>query len=64
MYVIKNKRLKNFLYALGFNYIKDQDVTGQHEFIYLFPNTQELRYAITFYTDFKNSKLTKMQPTP
>jgi len=54
-YVIKNKRLKDYLYALGFDYEKVPDRTGKQEFVYLFPNTDILNDAISYYTDFKKN---------
>ncbi|OSA70274.1 hypothetical protein B2H86_08820 [Clostridium botulinum] len=52
MYVIKNKRLKNYLYSLGLDYKTQKDKTGKQDYIYLFNDTEELRKAITFYTEF------------
>lgn len=54
MYVIKNKRLRDYLYCLGFNFKTQIDRTGRTDYVYLFPNTKELKEAITFYTSFKN----------
>lgn len=54
MYVIKNNRLKNYLYALGFNFEVQEDRTGQQEKVYLFKKSNMLLEAITYYTDFKN----------
>lgn len=52
MYVIKNKRLKNYLYNLGLDYKAQKDKIGKQDYIYLFKDTEELRKAITFYTEF------------
>ncbi|MHB8034892.1 hypothetical protein CF069_13325 [Clostridium botulinum] len=56
MYVIKNIRLKNYLYSLGLSYRKQIDKTGKQDYIYLFTDTKELRQAITFYTEFHKDK--------
>jgi hypothetical protein len=53
-YVIKNSRLKDFLYNLGFNFRQVPDQTKKQDWIWLFPNTEQLKEAITFYTKFKS----------
>lgn len=53
-YVVKHERLKAYLYTLGFDYKKDKDKTGKQDYIYLFPQSDKLLEAITFYTTFKN----------
>lgn len=55
-YVVKNKTLANNLSSLGFKFRIVPDRTNKQEFIYLFPNTDSLREAITFYTNFNNNK--------
>jgi len=55
-YVIKNKRLKNFLYALGLEYKIQEDKTGRTDYVYLFQKSEELFKAITFYTEFRNKQ--------
>jgi len=55
-YVVKNPRLKNYLYTLGFYYIPSRDTTGQQDYIFLFEDTKDLQEAISFYTRFKNKK--------
>ncbi|WP_356832238.1 DUF5659 domain-containing protein [Clostridium botulinum] len=52
-YVIKTKRLKNYLYSLGFNFKQSIDKTGRQKYIFLFKNTNELNIAINFYHNFK-----------
>lgn len=52
-YVIKSERLRKYLYALGFNYRQVTDKTGKQAFIYLFEDTDDLKEAITFYTELK-----------
>lgn len=59
MYVVKNKRLKKYLYSLGFNYKKQKDRTKKTDYVYLFKKSKELFEAITFYTDFKNKYKSK-----
>lgn len=54
MYVIKNRRLKNYLYTLGFNYKEQEDKTEKTDKVYLFKKSKMLFEAIDFYTDFKN----------
>ena len=54
-YVIKNDRLKNYLYTLGFTYREVPDRTLKQKFVYLFPNTDLLKEAITFYTHLHNT---------
>lgn len=55
-YVIKNIRLRDYLYTLGFNFREVPDRTLKQEFIYLFPNTDLLKTAITFYTQLHKNK--------
>ncbi|NME94598.1 hypothetical protein HF847_01060 [Clostridium cochlearium] len=55
-YVIRNKRLKNFLYALGLEYKAQPDRTGRTDYVYLFTKSKELFEAITFYTNFRNKQ--------
>lgn len=56
MYVIKNKRLKDYLFALGFFCKAQEDRTGRTDYVYLFEKTEELFEAITFYTEFRNKQ--------
>jgi len=56
MYVIKNKRLKDYLYTLGFFCKAQEDKTRRTDYVYLFSNTKELKEAITFYTEFRNKQ--------
>ena len=58
-YVIKNQRLTNYLYSLGFDYRKVKDRTGKQDFVYLFPNSDDLAKAISYYTQFKNKRKNK-----
>lgn len=51
-YIIKNKRLANFLYTLGFNYKNIPNAFGEG-YVYAFRNTDELHEGISFYTNFK-----------
>ena len=53
-YVIKSRRVTEFLYALGFDYREQKDITGKQEYIWLFKNTEEFRSALTYYTNFHN----------
>jgi hypothetical protein len=60
-YVIKNERLKDYLYCLGFNYIQVEDKNKIQEYIYLFNKTDKLLDAITYYTNFKQEQKQVMQ---
>lgn len=55
-YVIKNERLKQYLYTLGFDYKTVKDKTEQQDYVFLFPHTDDLLKAITFYTQIKNKQ--------
>ena len=55
-YVIKNNRLKNYLYSLGFNYRKVPDKTNNQNFVFLFPNNEDIKTSIDFYTEMKNKQ--------
>jgi hypothetical protein len=48
-YVVKNRRLKNYLYALGFDFKAVPDRYKEDVFIYLFPNNDYLQESISFY---------------
>ncbi|ERI90970.1 hypothetical protein HMPREF1982_03532 [Clostridiales bacterium oral taxon 876 str. F0540] len=64
-YVIKNPRLREYLYKLGFDYREVSDKTGKQDYVWLFKNTTELLEAITFYTTLKNKlKISKNTYTP
>lgn len=52
-YVVKSKRLKNYLYCLGFNYEEVYDRIDKDKIIWLFKNTEMLKDAITFFTENK-----------
>lgn len=56
-YVVKNKRLRNYLYTLGFDYRVVPDKTGIQDVVFLFPNTDELQKAINFYGSFKHKNV-------
>ena len=57
MYVVKNKRQREYLYNLGFNYSKSQDLYNPSQEIYLFEKTSLLLEAITFYSHIKNKQI-------
>lgn len=50
-YVIINKRLKDYLYSLGFSFKEDNDKYNKHDKVYIFNDTDKLRKCIQFYTD-------------
>lgn len=58
MYVIKNKRMMQYLYSLGFNYQTQKDRTGINECVYIFQDTHLLRESITFYSNIHNKQKT------
>ena len=58
-YIIKSKRLANFLYTLGFNYKNIPNAFGDG-FVYAFRNTDELQEAMSFYTVFKKEHKDKI----
>ncbi len=57
VYVVKNERLRDYLYCLGFNYKKVKDKNQIQEYIYLFKKTERLLNAITYYTNFKKEQI-------
>lgn len=59
MYVVKNKRQREYLYNLGFNYVVDKDLYNPSEEVYLFKKTDLLMESITFYSHIKNEQLNK-----
>jgi hypothetical protein len=56
VYVIKNERLRDYLYCLGFDYKQVEDKKQKQEYIYLFKKTEKLLDAITYYTNFKQDQ--------
>jgi len=57
MYVVKNKRQREYLYNLGFNYSKSQDLYNPSQEVYLFKKTDLLMESITFYSHIKNKQV-------
>lgn len=53
MYVVKNKRLREYLYNLGFDFTRKPDIKGNLDEIYLFKKTDLLMEAISFYSKVK-----------
>ncbi|GCD12721.1 hypothetical protein [Clostridium tagluense] len=60
MYVVKNKRQREYLYNLGFNYSKSQDIYNPSQEIYLFEKSDLLMESITFYSHIKNKQINKI----
>ena len=60
MYVVKNKRQREYLYNLGFNFITSQDLYNPSQEVYLFQKTDLLMESITFYSHVKNKQLSKI----
>lgn len=58
-YVIKNDRLKTFLFTLGFDYTRQKDITGKQCFVWLFDDTESLQKAIRFYTKYHQKQSIK-----
>jgi len=58
-YVVKNETLKENLSSYGFKFRTVPDKTGKQDFVFLFQNTNELRNAITFYTETRKNLLNK-----
>ncbi len=56
-YVVTNKRLRKFLYSLGFNYRKVPDKTGKQDEVWLFQKDEMLMDAITYYSNFKKIRM-------
>lgn len=52
-YVVKSKYLRNFLNALGFLNMSDEDKFEPDKEVYLFIKSDELMEAITWYSQFK-----------
>lgn len=55
-YVVKNERMKNYLYNLGFNFELQKDKITKVDYVYLFKNSNNLLEAITFYSDFRRER--------
>lgn len=56
-YVVTSKRLKNYLYTLGFDYREVPDKTQKQEFVWLFKNTDLLKEAIIFFSQQKKKMI-------
>lgn len=56
MYVVKNKRQREYLYNLGFTYIPKQDLYDTNKEVYLFVDNELLRECLTFYSNIKNKQ--------
>ncbi|WP_286909275.1 DUF5659 domain-containing protein [Clostridium sp. UBA1652] len=56
-YVVTSKRLRDYLYCLGFYYRKATDKTLKQEQVYLFKNTDLLQEAIIFYSLHKQKMI-------
>ncbi len=56
-YVVTKKRLRDYLYSLGFYYRKVPDKTGKQDEVWLFPKNDLLLDAITYYTKMKNIRM-------
>ena len=53
-YIVNNKRQKEYLYCLGFDYIVQRDKFDETKDIWLFDRTDNLLEAIDFYCKFRN----------
>ena len=52
-YIVNNRRQKDFLYLLGFEYETKPDRKDQTKEIWLFDRTENLLEAIDFYCKFR-----------
>ncbi|MBC2579965.1 hypothetical protein [Clostridium sp. DJ247] len=52
-YVVTSKRLRNFLYSLGFNYREVPDRTNRQECVWLFEKNSTLLNDIEYFTIHK-----------
>lgn len=52
-YIVNNKRQRDFLYLLGFEYITKPDRNDVTKEIWLFDRTDNLLEAIDFYCKFR-----------
>lgn len=52
-YIVNNKRQKEYLYCLGFDYIIQRDKFDETKDIWLFERTDKLLEAIDFYCKFR-----------
>lgn len=60
-FVVKSFRMKNYLYSLGFNFRQVSDKTEGQEFVYLFPNNDDLQEALKFYTKYHKKNLNQQK---
>lgn len=52
-YVVKNVRLREYLFNLGFDYEQVQDKTGKQDYVYLFEANEYLYDAMSFFTELR-----------
>lgn len=52
-YVVNNKRQKEYLYCLGFDYIVQKDKFDDMKEVWIFDRTEKLLEAIDFYCKFR-----------
>lgn len=55
-YTITNKRVREYLYSIGFYYEKVKTEEGE---VYLFERSPLLKEAMTFYTQFKGKMMNR-----
>lgn len=58
-YVIKDERMKNYLWSLGFDYNRVEDKLGNQKYIYLFIYNDDLKEAMDFFTKVKLKRINK-----
>lgn len=55
-YIVNNKRQKEYLYCLGFDYVIQRDKFDNTKDVWVFDKTNELLEAIDFYCKFRNKQ--------
>ena len=53
-YVVNNRRQRDYLYLLGFEYMSRLDKLDRNKEVWVFDRTDELLEALDFYCKFRN----------
>lgn len=56
-YVVTSQRLKQYLFCLGFIYRQVPDRSGRQKYIWLFPKSDMLSDALTFFSQNKQKMI-------
>ena len=59
-YVVNNRRQRDYLYLLGFEYMSRTDKYDRNKEVWVFDRTDLLLEAIDFYCKFRNKKKEEM----